>query len=405
MSPLHVAMSSDRPGTDRVGLASISEDEGPRLEPLRLPLLMPHDRIARRPLGKWADDLRAQLQNIRNQNRDAFSHLQALAPCANNASLMEVYRGDISAAEEMCHAQYDFAAEAASRDESLAAFCVQPWINLGRLYGRTGHPDRALRMFEQLWNVVRGEGETGDVPECVVTGIGYVGAEHDGGRRFCRSMYVLDSMQVLTFTGRYAELGTFSREAPLTGWTRWHVAEADVIAKAGVDKNQQAAKNAMSLRQEVRTWKKMSVLLHLARILKRLGQRRTMHKILQQLMVLCDQLPIRHESNVSHLLVVAEIGEVALTQGDCYELPEVAAAGLHAAKELEDVPLQDRFLSMLISVGESPHEHRVERDAVRSTSGYRRYNAEDHEGATVAMDALRGALLTHMGRALNSGTI
>lgn len=393
MSHTLAATSLNRSSTE---VFPSSESVSPDPDPLRLPLLMPHDRIARRPLGVWADDLRDQLRRIQEGDLTPYQHLHALAPCANNVSLMDVYRGDIRAAEEMCRAQYRSAADAAAGDETLSAFCVQPWINLGRLYGRTGEPERALKMFQQLWNAARGEGTADDVPDWVVTGLEYLESGQDGGLRFCRSMYVLDSMQVMTFARLYDQLESFANKAPLEGWTRWHVAEGDLIAKAALDKLEQAAQNALSVRKRLRTWKKMSVLLHLSRILKRMGQTGTTHKILQQLMALCDQLPVRQESNVSHLFVIAEISEVALAAGHRYEIPDIAAAGLHAAQAIEDVPLQDRFHTMLLEVGESPSTHQAERDAMRLGSGYRRYGGADDERSTASMDALHEELLSHL---------
>jgi hypothetical protein len=111
-------------------------------------------RVPRAPLRDWAAKLLTQLAALGSEPV-AWPYF---AGGVNNAALIEVFRGDLQNAQEMCEIQLRWISRLLHAHGVLAAgnLAVQPWVNLGRLCRIRGDDEGALQRFALLVDTLAG---------------------------------------------------------------------------------------------------------------------------------------------------------------------------------------------------------------------------------------------------------
>lgn len=114
--------------------------------------LVEQDRPIRRNLRLWLMALEADLIKCSAFPPDAF--LNKVSFIFNQFSLIESYRGRKSRAESLCHHQINLlkSISAPSFRSLISELCIQPWINIGRLYRIRGNYSAALSIFSLFRN-------------------------------------------------------------------------------------------------------------------------------------------------------------------------------------------------------------------------------------------------------------
>src|SRR5687768_4628340 len=112
-------------------------------------ILVPQDRIPRRPLEPWGAELARRLDGVRRTARRTHALASELAGIGNQAALIAASRADIDLAWRLTARQLWWHGRQArrSRNPSVTAWALQPWVNLGRLESLTGRWREALARF------------------------------------------------------------------------------------------------------------------------------------------------------------------------------------------------------------------------------------------------------------------
>ncbi len=229
-------------------------------------LLLPQERLAREPLGAWADRLAAALQRCRAETRTARDLGGGVSAIANNAALMALHGGDPATAWRLCQGQLRWLSRLGrrARDREVPLACVPPWVNLGRLESLGGSWQAALDRFACLvlpraddtillgttrLHLARGSG----APEPAVrfaTGL--------------RTTYVIDSLRALLVNGRFAEAAAFAAEEHSGHWMWRQEATAVAACRTGdIDRARSTLDDAL---REARGWHRVVFRLRLGEV-------------------------------------------------------------------------------------------------------------------------------------------
>lgn len=111
---------------------------------LKNKLLFPEDRIVRKPINKWVDELLTATKEIVNLPRQTACAAK-IAEIFNNASFIYYCINEVMMARELCYTQIQLFIDWSrhSNDQALLKYIFQPWINLCRL-------DREERSYQSV---------------------------------------------------------------------------------------------------------------------------------------------------------------------------------------------------------------------------------------------------------------
>ncbi|HSU17021.1 hypothetical protein [Longimicrobium sp.] len=179
-------------------------------------ILLPQDRIAREPLGRWAERLSQRLARVRAEMRAPRALAHAVGAIGNNAALIAAHAGASAAARGLCERQMAWQLRLArrSRDRAITAHAVQPWVNLARLQAQQRDCAGAL---ERLAALRRQAGQ-----DALVIGCARVRRDdwevmapgHDAFASFMENVFVLDSLKALLLNRRWDETLDFAAALP-----------------------------------------------------------------------------------------------------------------------------------------------------------------------------------------------
>lgn len=113
------------------------------------PLIVPSDRMARRPIAPWRATL---VQALAGELRKPEADNVRVAVALNQLALLEAYEGNIHSAVAVCDAQIRFwrSSTRSPGNSPHLALTVQPWINIVRLERWSRNLDRSMALYREL---------------------------------------------------------------------------------------------------------------------------------------------------------------------------------------------------------------------------------------------------------------
>lgn len=359
-------------------------------------LLVPLDRVPRRPVDAWTRDLHARLLRVRSGERRLLHYAETLAGIGNNAGLIAAFQGERGRARLLCERQmaWQHRMGRRARAPEVERHAVQPWINLGRLDALDGDWEGALARFGKL--VAR----SGDVRLCLgQMQISRRGEAASGFGTLLYYVYVVDSLKALLLNRRWAEVLEFARRCERRDETAAAALdEAQVVAWCRLGELGRAAGVAGRALALQRAWGKVLFRLRSAEAAACAGQLDAAGAELESLAALLQGLGPRamaHPDTMPLVLRVAQACAVADRAGPAAALGRRVAAGAEAA---EDETI--RIEALRVVAGGTGHPDAIALDQLERDTGYARYRRGEggppipHPEARVLYDALLTAYET-----------
>jgi hypothetical protein len=341
-------------------------------------ILMPQDRIARRPLVPWAESLVGRLVEARRGIRRTQEYAGELSAVGNNAGLIAASRGDMAEARRLTERQLWWHGRQARRsgDSSLAAHGVQPWVNLGRLESLTGRLPDALARFSGLQNFALADRlELG----CVrVEGRAWTALVRSREQflRFLEVVYVSDSLRAMLLNRRLELVLPFvARCGEMEGTTRWVGEEARVVAECGLGDPAGAAARARDAGRETRGWFRAVFHLRRAEALACAGEAEEAAGILGKLAALVEGLSDALMADPQLMAVTARLAGACREAGPPGTGYAVARRVLQGARAAGDELVEIEMLQLLAATapGEEAEGWAQAARAAMEATDYARY--------------------------------
>jgi hypothetical protein len=341
-------------------------------------LLLPHDRIARAPLGAWAARLLERADRCRRECRTLRQVGEELSTVGNNAALAAAHRGDGAMAWRLCELQirhFDRLARRSGNPE-LRMLTVQPWVNIGRLEALRGDWQAALARFARL----TAPGADGRL--CLGTvrvgpGEAALPQRREGFGEFLRTVYVVDSLRALLQARRWAEVEIFARK--LASGERTGLAafarEAMVVAACQQGDLDRAREIAETAGREMRGWFRAVFRLRLAEVHACAGDTDLAVPALAAIAGVVTQLSPERKSDVNTLYVTSRLAQACVDAGLDNDACAVARDVFDGARTADDEGFQIEALRILADA--SPPDERASwanaLDCAQEATEYRRY--------------------------------
>jgi hypothetical protein len=306
----------------------------------------PQVRVVRRPLLAWSTTLEEQLKG--EFDHDGVScRGSSVAFCFNQAALVELFRGRMDDAAELCKAQLQWQLSPTRLAEhALPHFsALQPFINLIRLDARRGDAELALGKFHTLEKIRVGIDSEGQfrVPELLTELI----RKERTAARLAETAFVIDSLklllqheppiEVLKFCEQH-EAGRLAALSPI-------FAEARIIALCCLGQYNTAREY---LHAEIDRDCALAYVFILRLIEMALVERDL--RILQDLVEMAIELSrssIVNTPDPNALAWLCRLATLLALTGRELDAFAMALSGLEMAKVIDDEPFQIEFLSFL----------------------------------------------------------
>ncbi|MGH3940029.1 MAG: hypothetical protein ACRDTG_15635 [Pseudonocardiaceae bacterium] len=166
--------------------------------------LVPRARPPCRALPRRVAEIRDLARSARQGAND--TGLSSAAEAHNRAALILSDCGLADLARQLCWRQFDIFHAATPLTAETAKFALQPLVNLGRLLTRSGHSDRAYKIFQNAYHAIGAQAAT------MIDGrhidFSHLVDEVDGRqelRRFLWAVLLADGTRALTRAGRWSE--------------------------------------------------------------------------------------------------------------------------------------------------------------------------------------------------------
>jgi hypothetical protein len=314
-----------------------------------LDTLLESGRVARPLLRAWAATILQTLERLRAQ---AGAWLD-ITGCMNNASLIEVFRGQPRGAFELCELQLRWAERLVGEQGLLSAgdLMLQPWINEGRLLRIQGDHAGALKHFSLLPEALAGRPV--QVGAITVDGATFRALVDERSLwTFLRGVYVVDGVRTYIAAGNHAQAVTFLRETTsiMGGAPFALLDEMELVVLARLGRYREALDITERSTWQADGYTKMVRVTYRIAFLSALGSREAACGLAEQLAerVLAgtfaspkDQRVLRYLHHFGELTRHLELDAVATP---------VFQTGLSASRHLVDVPLEISFLEFLLAL-------------------------------------------------------
>jgi hypothetical protein len=350
-------------------------------------LLMPqHDRIARRPLDPWAAELSRRLDAIERERRDVRNYCGDVSRVANNAALVATLAGEASTARRLCDGQIRWQGRYARRshDGAVAAYGLQPWINLGRLDAASGASDAALARFATLRETAGGPALM--LGTCRLERAHWVVVSRtaDAFDRLLTAVYVLDSLRALLIARRYADAEAFGTGMGLgaTDPLAVYADEAAIVGAGATGAYDRACCRAAAMQLTTRGWERAVFQLRLAEARACAGGLGPARELLAPLASVLGKLSRATQFTLQTLHVLVRVSAL------CRDLDLLDAAALlgtrayEGAGEADDEVLRIEALRILVAVdaAERRTQRAAELDQLECETHYARYRRDRSAG-------------------------
>lgn len=317
-------------------------------------LLSPNDRVARLPLRFWAERLILNLQHTYATIREPRRFAENLAAIGNNAGLVAASRGDTEAALKSAELQIRWLGRLArrSRESSLAAFAVQPWVNLGRLDAISGRTMEALDRFSELWrSALNGHvhigtlrlGE-GDWAAIVPT--------RDHFLTFVHTIYVSDSLKAMILNRRFDLVDPFSLQVGAKGRLKSMCDEACIVAESKTGDHRKAIARAETAVASATGWPAVVLQLRLAEANACAGELDGSRKILSQLADMIQHVSVKIMAKPELMQITARLAVACCEVELFHDGITVAENVLKGAQSVQDEMIQLDMLEILANFAE-----------------------------------------------------
>ena len=354
-------------------------------------LVMMHERVVRRPLGFWAEELRAELEAWSRQDPSTLGTRTALMRIANATALIEAHEGQNKGARKTCWATLHWlgshAAAEAQNDSDASSLALQPWVNLGRLHSLEGRLEAALTHFGRLLPYLRDEmvrlGPVG-------IGGGHFRADTATCRRvtgIVRASYVLDSLKALLRAREYGRLLTFGKEVEAYRWSTVEVflREAQLVAMARLG-DETVLALASEYERESSSWERLVYRLRRAQALAAFGHVDRAADVAMSLAPVAIALCESARLNLTALLLAQQAAHLLEDIGHSEQASGISIAALSAARRLHDEPSEIellRFLNASAPDSRASSLRSTQLAEITSRTGYVQFRA----GSAVNSDA------------------
>lgn len=342
-------------------------------------MLLPHDRIARAPLGKWAGQLIASLGIALKEARNSRPLARQIAGIANNAALVATHHGETARAWILCERQccWNDRLSRRSRDVAISANAIQPWVNLGRLEALSGDVRASLERFGHL-NDYR-ETDRLRLGTITVGGTGWqaVAASKGEFQQNLDTVYVVDSLRALQMNHRFVEAIAFASalQAHIPESLTLRADEAVIVSRCRLEDFDGARQVAVSAAKRVRGWPRAVFGLRLAEVLVCAGDRGGAASVLgpSAAAVRMVSPETKHDLEVLYMIsrLCTACGEVGLED----EMLALARDVYDGASKADDEVFQIESLRILAEHAPAPERGRwrEELDRLEETTEYVRY--------------------------------
>lgn len=340
--------------------------------------LIPQDRIARRPLAEWAAELTTRVHAAQRGARRTHELADQLGSVGNMAGLIAASRGDMAKAWSLTERQLWWHGRQArrSRDATVTAYALQPWINLGRLEALTGKWQAALARLDGLTTFPLAERlEMGCVQ---FSGSAWRALVPSRERflEFLETVFISDSLKAMLLNRRFELVHPFvARFSGIEGEMRWMCEEACVVAECQAGEPAAAAARALAAARQANGWPRAVFRLRAAEAYACADMRDAAVPILEQLAGVIVQLGAEHKNTPQLITIIARLGAVCREAGLDHATHAVAADVLGLARTAGDEPVMIEMLRLLAATAPAA-ERQAWADAaagVEQTTEYTRY--------------------------------
>lgn len=340
-------------------------------------ILTPQDRLARKPLGSWGEELIRRLDEARRVIRDTRRFAGELAFVGNGAGLIAAHRGDMGSAWRIMERQIWWHGRMARRsgDAALTAHALQPWVNLGRLESLTGRWREALSRFGGLTAFeTAGRLEMG----CVRLGgesWSALMASREQFVGFLDSVYVADSLRAMLLNHRFEEVIPFVRRLGTADSSPWIREEACIVADCCMGGFGTALSRARAAAREARGWERVVLRLRAAEVHACAGEVSQAATLLASLAEVVQRVSAGQHANPRLMPVTARLANACHEAGLGREADAVARRVLEGARAARDEMIEIEMLRLLAATAperERPGWREASEHAEASTD-YARY--------------------------------
>ncbi|HEX6037839.1 hypothetical protein [Longimicrobium sp.] len=343
-------------------------------------ILVPQDRVPRQPLGPWAAELARRTAEVLRGVRGTHALAGELAGIGNQAALIAASRGDAAVAWRLTERQLWWHGRQArrARDPGVAAWALQPWVNLGRLEALAGRWREALARFSGL-----GTYEMTDTVQlgCVrLHGPAWrtLTRSREQFLRFLETVYVTDTLKALLLNRQWDRVPAFA--APFAdGEQRWICEEACVVAQCRAGAPRTAAARAGIAARQAQGWTRAVLRLRAAEAHACADEPQAAREILVRMARVVREVSVEQLANPSLAPVTARMAAAAQEAGLMEDAYALAGRVLQGARAARDECMQIDMLRLLADA--APERERetwaAALEAAEGTTEYARYRRGD----------------------------
>lgn len=347
-------------------------------------LLTPIQLMARRPLGRWSEELLGFLNDATSTRRriPSFEHCQAVIGYTNQAALVQAHAGLVGNADALCDQQIRWLQAIATCHgmPSVLLLIVQPWINKGRLAGRRGDINLALRCFTEVRAYTARE--TPLLAGCEIGDEFWPLLDWDRTKaaEFGELVLAFESLSVFLAQQRYDDVlrfeAIFSHRIVATKAT-YALQEASVVALGQSDDPDRAVHQARLYERSAEPRQKLVFRYRAAEVRALANEIDAAASEFNELIRICRKLRIDDRRSVAFLLLVQQIVRAAWMVAASPEARAVAEEVIAGARRLDDEVVAIETLQLLAreETGQRDTAAAMQLRENLASTGYARFRA------------------------------
>lgn len=320
-------------------------------------ILIPLDRIAREPIGGWAERLLGQLNTGLRRVRSTWGIAGEIGFVGNNTGLIAAHRGDMDVAWRITQRHLWWQGRLARRsgDTAVTAHGVQPWVNMGRLEALTGRWREALARFSGLSTYA--VADTLQLGCVRLAGSAWTSlmSSREHFLRFLETVYVTDSLRAMLLNRRFELVPSFAAQFG-DGGLRWICEEATVVAECREGDPLAAAARARSAARQAQGWTRAVLRMRAAEAHACAGETKLAAEILSPVAHVVRQISPAQMAAPHLMPATARLASACSEAGLTVEAHALAQRVLEGARTIRDELIEIEMLRLLAAI--SPDQER-----------------------------------------------